>query len=235
MDDGAAPIGALKGGPVLYPHTDATFSRSVATSLAMSGEGSIRDEVILSAVEALLRTSYPLATVQGRGARHPRGGPASWEIFRDDLVLDQELLRRARAGEVAAAGQLYDRHHRFAYGIALTTSGRPEVAAGALVAAFGALMVDPASAGDVRLRLAAVARETALRATVPGDPPDADGRGLTNDERMTIGLARAGLVGGEIALVMGLDVREVRRLVNHGLATKAKRNRGSGSAARSRH
>lgn len=55
-----------------------------------------------------------------------------------------------------------------------------------------------------------------------------------NDERMAIGLARAGLVGGEIALVMGLDVRDVRRLVNDGLATKAKRNRGSGSESRSR-
>jgi hypothetical protein len=118
MDDEAAHIGVVKGWPVLYPHTDATFSRSVASSLALSGEGSVRDEVILSAVEALLRTSYPLATIQGRGARHPRGGPASWEIFRDDLVLDHELLRRARAGEVAAAGQLYDRHHGFAYGIA---------------------------------------------------------------------------------------------------------------------
>ncbi len=206
----------------------------MATSLALSGEGNVTDEVILSAVEALLRTSYPLATIQGRGARHPRGGPESWEILRDDLVLDHELLCRTRAGEVAAAGQLYDRHHRFAYGVALTTTGRPEVAARALVAAFGAVMVDTTSAGDVRLRLAAVARETALQATAPGDPADGDGRGVMNDERMAIGLARAGLVGGEIALVMGLDVRDVRRLVNDGLATKAKRNRGSGSESRSR-
>ncbi len=233
MDDGADPIGVLKSGPVLYPPSDAAFSRSVATSLAMSGGRVVKDEAILSAVEALLRTSYPLAIIQGRGVRHARGGPASWEIFRDDQVLDQELLRRSRIGEIAAAGQLYDRHHRLAYGIALTTSGRPDVAAAAVVSAFSALMLDLTSAGAVRVRLAAVARETALQATVPGDLPDADGHGLANDERMAIGLARAGFLGGEIATVMDLDVRAVRRLVNHGLATKARWNRGSAPAAQS--
>lgn len=90
--------------------------------------------------------------------------------------------------------------------------------------------------GDIRVRVAAAARNTALQATATGDLPDADGRGLTNDEHMAIGLARAGLVGGEIALVMDLDVRAVRRLVNRGLlnsgrATEAGCNPGTGAPA----
>ncbi|MDQ3553010.1 MAG: hypothetical protein M3395_01165 [Chloroflexota bacterium] len=186
----------------------------------------------MSAVEALLRISYPLATIQGRGVRRPRGGPSSWEIFRDDLVLDHELLRRARAGELTSAGQLYDRHHRLAYGIALSTSGRRDVAAGALIAGFRALMVDPTPAGDVRVRLAAVARETALQSRFPGDPPDTEKDDLTNDERMAVGLARAGLVGEAIAVVMRVDVPEVRRLVNHGLKVMARWGRGSGARHR---
>lgn len=120
----AGPIGVLKGGPVLCSRSDATFDRSVATSIAMSGQRSVTDDVILSAVEALLRTSYPWPPSRDEGY-DTRGGTASWEIFRDDHVLDQELLRRSRTGKIAAAGQLHDRHHRLAYGIALTSQDGP--------------------------------------------------------------------------------------------------------------
>jgi hypothetical protein len=212
----------------LYPARDIRFTRVVQQSMAGIDGRPVDDPGVLAAMEALLVTTYPLATVQRRSA----AAGNSWDVFRDAQALDVELLRRARRGESAAAGQLYDRHGRLTYSLALLVAGRPDAAAEAVVEAFQTVIATWPRAGTVRLCLARAAREAGERRAsknvriAPAPARAAMQRGVI--ELATVHR----LMGEEIASVLGLELRHVGALVKEGLEALALSHSGGDESAR---
>jgi hypothetical protein len=203
------------GAVVLHPARDRRFAKHVRHSMAPTGGRPIDDLGVMAAVEALLRTSYPLASVQSRTGHTA----TSWDVFRDDAVLDAELVLRAQQGAAAAVGQLFDRHGSLMYAVAVQAAGRTDAASSALIVAFQQITAQEPGRGDVRLRLAAATRYAAPPDTHRPQPLDILSRG----QRDVIELALFhDVTGTQIAEVMGLDIREVRRLANSGLLAVAR-------------
>lgn len=214
----------------VYPVSDIRFRHAVETSyggvdgLYPTGEG------LLAAVSALIRPSYPLATVQPRGWAGHRDETFTWDAFRDGTVLDDELVRRARAGAPDATGQLYDRHAALAHDIALRTAGIPQAAADAVVTAFRTLMGEDDGHMTVRVRVARAARDAALDGSITSVTVHEDGDPMTQAQRTVIRLAHAHrFLGADIATVLRMDVRDVCRLANEGLAALASSTRAGGA------
>ncbi len=180
-------------------------------------------EALLAAVAALLRPSYPLATVQPRATPGTDHGTLGLDAFRDGTVLGDELLRRARSGLSDAVGQLYDRHHALAYGIAVRTAGDVAAGADAVIDAFRALLAADDDQLTVRVRVARGARDAALARRVgPSNTPERRDP-LTDAQRTVVELAHTHrLLGAEIAAVLGLGIGDIRRLANEGLAALAR-------------
>lgn len=205
----------MQEGPVfVYPAGDLRFRATVETSMVHVGGRAIEDEAVLAAVEALLRTSYPLATLQVR-PRAASGHGTVCDAFRDGVVLDDELVRRARAGEQAAASQLYDRHARLAYATAVHAAGRSSAALDAVVDAFHGVFLRQEDDLPVRIRLARAARDAALPASGPGASGPA-GRGALRPAVVELAFVHH-LSAREIAAVLRLTRSDVARLANEGL------------------
>lgn len=222
----------------IHPVADARFRHAVERACSGLEQRPIGGPALLAAVTASLQLSYPLATVQSRPSPGPRHALHEWDAFRDGTVLDDELLERARAGQPDATGQLYDRHHALAYDLAMRTALDAEAAMEAVIEVFRALLVRDDGHLSVRVRIARGARDVAqagrTRITSDQAPPDP----LTAGQRTVIELARTHrLLGAEIASVLRLDIGDVRRLANEGLAALGAGARGGapiveGSATR---
>ena len=216
----------------LYPMSDVAFRRTVETTFAAIDGGSFRDERLLAAVAALLRPTYPLATVV---ARQPaRGGrePRAWDAFRDDTALDDELLRRARAGVAVAERQLHDRYGALAFGVAVcghgTPVGRPGsprgYERGGILGgdATGTDAVDDAAALAFRLLLTEDEGPLTVRVRIARDAwrasrTDAEGtRRPVAPGIVATFLDRHGLTAAEIADVLDLTAEETATLVAEG-------------------
>lgn len=199
-----------------YPSDDSAFEAAIDTSMHVVGGRAIENEAIVAAIQASIRTTYPLATVRpglGGAAR-----TAGWEAFRDESALDNEMVRRARLGDEAAVDDLYERHHALAYDVAMCLAGRSEAAAAAVVAAFRETIVGSRDASPVRERLATAARDAAGEAT-PARP-----RSRVDDARLVVKLASVhGMSGTQIARIIRADIREVAALANEGLRSCATR------------
>jgi hypothetical protein len=196
----------------VYPASDTRFAADVVTSLSPLLGQPITDAAVLAAAEATLRSTYPLAALQPRPAKaSPMRRGAAWDVFRDGEALDGELLRRAGRGDASAVGQLYDRHQRLAYSVAAAAVGPSPDAEDAVVTAFRVVISDDGEPGDVRIRLARTARETALR-RVSGEAAMRR-TGASDLQRLALELALAHrLVAGQIAAVLDVEVADARRL-----------------------
>jgi len=203
----------------VFPATDREFTQSVESSLTTVGGRPIGDAGVLAAVEALLRTTYPLATLQRR-EDISRVDSNAWDAFRDGSALDDELLRRARASSAFALEQLYERHQRLVYAVAVNAIGRSEAAATAVVAAFLAVIGESAEDPPVRIRLAIAARDAARRASGAGPRRSGSPAALRT---AVLELAHNHrLTGPEIAVVLRLELPEVRMLATDGLRAISK-------------
>jgi DNA-directed RNA polymerase specialized sigma24 family protein len=210
-------------GLFVYPVSDARFRLAVEASYSESEGQPVADEAMLAAVAALLRPSYPLATVHARATPGPHGETIFWDAFRDDTVLDDELLRRARSGLSEAVGQLYDRHHALVCGVALRTVVDRADASDAVVDAFRRLLAEDDGDLTVRVRLARAARDAALARGALRSTSDGDLGRPSDAQRTVVYLAHTHrLMASEIAAVLRLDIGDVRRLANHGLAALAR-------------
>jgi DNA-directed RNA polymerase specialized sigma24 family protein len=222
---------AMAVGLSVYPASDTVFRATVERSFSSVAGSVIDDPAMLSAMEALLRPSYPLAKLQRRGTSGGLPASQAWDAFRDATVLDDELLRRARAGEATAVGQLYDRHVAVAYSIAARLAGQSEAASAAVVSAVRSLTLNDDDVSSVRVRVARAARDAALRSAV-GSPPAHVDDPLTAPQRAVLELAQVHrFLGDEIAAVLRLDIREVRRLADEGLGALARARRRAGDPA----
>ena len=210
----------------LHPSTDPRFRAQVHRSLGPSGGRPVDDPEAIAAVEALLRDSYPLASVEARDGTEA----VSWDIFRDGAALDRELVRRVRSGDAPAAGRIYDRHGRTAYAVALRATGRPSAAADAIIESFHAVIQDTSGALDLRVALATRARRASQRTISSEDLPAWGPDVLTREQREVIELAVVhGLLGTEIARVLERDISDVRKLANAGLLAVARSGRAGGT------
>lgn len=204
------------GGPQVsvFPATDPHFTRSVEQALTSASGRRVEDAGILAAAQALLRTIYPLATLQRREETSSRDASA-WDAFRDGSVLDEELVRRARGGSTRAADQLFDRHQRLVYAVAIICAGRSAGALDAVEIAFRTVILEQTADQPVRIRLAIASRDAAARVAAPGSSGS-----VTRDRlpRTVLQLAHGHhLSGTEIAAVLKLDVGHVRVLAIEGL------------------
>ncbi|CAN5171142.1 hypothetical protein BH24CHL7_BH24CHL7_07590 [soil metagenome] len=203
----------------LFPAGDPNFRAAVEASVAVVGRRAARDPAMLAAMDALLRSSYPLASVQVAAATDPRSVPR-WDVFRDGTVLDDELCRRARSGDHGAVGQLYDRHHRLAHAVSFHVAASSDVAPYAVVAAFHSVVAQDRAGLPVRVSIAVAAREAAIG----GSPLHGSTMDPIEEKRFVLELAHVHrLKGTEIATVLGLEFREVARLANAGLRAFATR------------
>lgn len=205
-------------GPVarlfVYPASDGVFQQTAERSFATVDRRHVIDPGVRSAMEALLRETYPLASVSPR--ERPTG--SGWDVFRDGDVLDVQLVLRMQAGDLAAAGRLYDRHASLAYAIASRTTVDRRGTDAAVVTAFRTLMTDPIENGSVRVSLARTVRLAAIALT--RSPPE------TADElgRMVVELAAFhNLSGGQIGAILGLSRTEVAAIVRRTLSDRARR------------
>lgn len=213
MIDDRAPRPRVKR----YPPGDPAFRASVETSFRAVAGRPIGDEGVLAAVQALVRTTYPLAIVR---VRFEGASPApSWDVFRDDSVLDDEMVLRARGGDPQAVEDLYDRHHELAYRVALRMAADAQVAAGAVVAAFRALVADREAAWPPRIRLAMASCDSAIEA-VPNRLPSRADMGRAVLELASVDRFSA----PEIAAVMRLNEQRVAALAIEGMRSSAGRS-----------
>ena len=210
-NDGPTPRMAVSADLVaVYPHTDLDFKRTVETALASSGAQPIDEVGVLAAAMAAVRSTYPIAFLQVRA-----GGPELgkiWDAFRDADVMDDELVGRARSGDTLAVDQLYERHQRLVYAVAVHAAPDSGDALDAVVAAFRAVIAEHSRHPSVRISLAVAARDAAHRAA-----------GAASESRSALQQAvldlahRHGLTGAEIALVLRLEMPAVRALAIEGL------------------
>lgn len=218
----------------LYPMSDVVFRRTVETSFATLDGRSAGDEAMLAAVAAMLRPTYPLAIVVARPFTAGVAETRAWDAFRDDTSLDDELLRRARAGQPLAERQLHDRHSALAFAVAVcahgvpsdrggapraylrggVTSGDPtgtDIVDDAVAVAFHAVLTQDQGPLTVRIRVARAAWLAARAA-------DGRSRRPVDVGSVAVHLARRhGLTIMEIADVLGAPPDEVRRHVTAGL------------------
>jgi hypothetical protein len=188
----------------LHPVGDPAFRDAVHRSFSGLPIDAVTDPAILAAVEASLLPTYPLAKVWRRSGEQV---PA-WDAFRDGSILDDELLRRARAGDREAGALLYDRNMRLAYSAAAQVLGPAPAAAAAVVSAFGAILLDHDAGLPVRLRLARTSRDLAV-AAIEGS----GGSGIVRANMVIDLIERHGLTVTQVAAVLRLHVSEVRCLV----------------------
>ncbi|MEO6350422.1 MAG: hypothetical protein ABIP53_07205 [Candidatus Limnocylindrales bacterium] len=197
---------------------DTRFRLAVELSYGAADVDPILGDELLGAVAALLRSTYPLATVEMRAIPGPHRDALAWDASRESAVLDDELARRARAGQSDAMEQLYDRHYRLVYAIAEGTAQGSTGAAAAVIDAFRALIAKDDRHLTVRVRVARAARDAAL---ARGDPvSNTHGRRspCTDEQWMVLDLAyNHRLLRTEIATVLRVEIGEVCRLANDGL------------------
>ena len=198
-----------------YPPGDPAFRASVENSIGAVTGRPIEDEGILAAVQALVRTTFPLAIVRVRFEGAP---PApSWDAFRDESVLDDEMVLRARTGDHRAVEDLYDRHHDLAFRVALRVAADAQVAAGAVVSAFRVLVADREAAWPPRIRLAMASCDAAIEAVPDRLPSRADmARAVT--ELASVDRFSA----PQIAAVMRLNEQHVAALAIEGMRSSAR-------------
>ena len=177
----------------------------------------------MATVHTLLRSSYPMAHIQLRSDLPGGAGPSMWDVFRDEDSFDRELVRRARHGDAESAGHLYDRHGSLALAVAIDAVRDPEAAATAVIAGHRTVIERPSAADPVRIQIALSTRSAAMSSVAPRERGPERPRGSTTLQRSVIELALTHrLLGSEIALVLGLDIRDVRRLANDGLTAAAR-------------
>jgi hypothetical protein len=193
-----------------YPSSDAIFKERVETSLAAVST-SIDEAGLAAAVEAMLRTTYPLATVR---PCCPGEDVPKLDAFRDGAAFDAELVRLARSGDLTAVNELYERHHQLAYRAAAGVVGDTATAAEAVVAAFRSIVFSSQGAWPVRVQLAIAARAAAYQAI-----PDAPLRSTSRLDlaRTVVDLAIMRLTAKEIEAVLDLPARDVALLAVEGL------------------
>jgi hypothetical protein len=211
----------------VYPPADPVFRREVETTLAPLAGRPVEDVGVLAAAAALLRTTYPQATIQSRGRAAAGRRAAAWDVFRDEAALDAELAHRARAGMPEALAQLYDRHHALAYSVAARVAGPLVHADDAVVAAFTHLLEPNTGVAAIRVGLAALAVKMAMATLTPAERLERAPVLLQELPAIVVELAlRHRLTRHEIATVLELDVAEVGRLA----AAAFSRARASGGA-----
>jgi hypothetical protein len=199
---------------IVYPADDAGFADAVAAAVAPLRPPFVEDPRLVAATEALLRVSYPLANIQIR-VRPIEAGTA-WDVFRDPAVLDDELVVRTREGDRDALSELYDRHHRLAYTVALAARGRAPAAENAVVTAFRSLIADPSDATPVRVRLAAMAYRHVTGDLEQGSEAVVLPR--LADLALQLVLAHR-LSSHEIAAILGIERGDVARLVGQAMTS----------------
>ena len=194
-----------------YPPDDAAFRDRVEASIGAVARQPIEDERILAAVTAMVRSTYPLATVRVRFEKSS-SAESSWDVFRDESVLDNEMLLRARTGDRVAMEELFDRHHALVYRVATRMAPQSHMAAAAVVAAFRTLVADRQAAWPPRVRLG-MASCDAAREAAPAHAPSRE-----DVARLVVELAHLdNLSATEISAVLQLDIRRVAALAIEGL------------------
>ena len=203
-----------------FPTGDTEFATAVDSSVESVGGRRVSDPGVVAAIQALLRETYPLASL--RESLSDAGLPPGWEAFRDEAVRDAEMIERAREGDERAFDELYDRHHLLAYHVAVQVAGHSDAAASAVVAAYRSVIAGGSeNAAPVGVRLAIAARRAALVAAP----------GLARSSRQAMARAVVELAGThslkrvEIATVLGIHDRDVPALANEGLNYMATRLR----------
>jgi hypothetical protein len=126
----------------VFPLSDHGFREKAKQSLVSVARGYVLDAAMVAAIEALLRESYPLASVSRRESVANPG----LEAFRDDDTLDVQLVLRMNAGDVTAAGRLYDRHAALVYSIVARTTADRDLSRRATVNTFRKDIVGPCQA-----------------------------------------------------------------------------------------
>lgn len=118
--------------------------------------------------------------------------------------------------------------------VALAATGDRDAAATAVIAGYRAVIDHPSAAAPVRIRIARATWSAAV-SSVPGHGPGPERPpGVPRMQRTVIELALIHrLPGTEIALVLGLDIRDVRRLAKEGLMAVVRTLPGGGSVAES--
>ena len=193
-----------------FPPRDTAFVNQLKMSFTAVGGRPVYDEGVLAAVEAMIRTEYPLAVVRQRRAR---GVAPLWEAFRDDSVFDEEMIRRARSGDRQAIDDLYDRHHALTYAVAVRVAGPNESAVQAVADAFASVVSSQQDAWRVRIRLAMATHDAAARITGANR---LDSRAAAADAVVHLAAAHS-LKHGEIAAVLRLEARDVASLAVEGM------------------
>ena len=146
---------------------------------------------------------------------------------------DERLVRRLRRGEESALGELYDRHGRVAYGLALRLLGEPRLAAGIVEDSFATLArrsVDVARgptspptwlltlvhrrATDRRRSSPSRARTTTAAGTTPSDSGDGS-PGRTRAERALERLTHPQREVLALAYFDGMSVADVADRLGH--------------------
>lgn len=198
---------------VVFPADDGGFRKKAVESRAQAAGRRTLNPELIATMEALLRENYPLATVL---RRHSIAG--GWEVFRDGDVLDIQLLLRMKAGDLGAAGRLYDRHASLVYSIAARTTADGDLARTAVIDTFRASKAEPVDPGSVRVSMARRARAIAVALARPPRETTDDLGVLVVDLVTT-----HGLTANQIGSILQRDRVEIAQLVNRMLSSRARR------------
>ena len=210
----------------VYPDSDSAFKAHADGVAAALGGQPIFDERILAAAEALLRASYPLATVQVRDLQSARSGDTEWDLFRDVAVRDDEMVRRVGHGDQAALGDLYDRYHRMALAISSHLTNSAQLAIETVAAAFVAATQAKPDVLPFRRRLIAACRDATATWTLVNPSAMSGEFGRETVAIAVVDLARNyGLNRFELAELFMTDAHDIAVLATEALRVHATRRR----------